>query len=234
MAMDICVVTYKNTADRVAAMVRPQDHLWVRDNTRDNIGFGAAQNELAAKGSDLVIVFVNPDGDPQPECFERLEACVNRLGIVAAEASFGPKWDHVFGPRNDERNACLIGACFAVRREVFEKVGGFDGSLFLYYEDIDLSWKLAEHGELAFCPQAIFLHDWRENMHNRKAQFYLARNKLIISRRWHTSWTVWFALKGVVKSFIHGKLTTASLEAAAIGGYFWYRRKFREATHSRN
>jgi len=46
-----------------------------------------------------------------------------------------------------------------VRRHVFEAVCGFDESLFLYCEDVDLSWKLAAHGRIEHCDEALFLHD---------------------------------------------------------------------------
>ena len=38
------------------------------------------------------------------------------------------------------------GCCMWVRRALFDEVGGFDESFFLYFEDYDLSLKLAEQG----------------------------------------------------------------------------------------
>jgi GT2 family glycosyltransferase len=39
-----------------------------------------------------------------------------------------------------------IGACLLVRRRAFEQVGGFDERQWVYAEDLDLGWRLAEHG----------------------------------------------------------------------------------------
>jgi len=219
--VDICVVTYKNTSERIERAMRPQDHLFVRDNTRDNIGFGAGQNELAGKGADAVIVFINPDGDPQPGCFDLLEECVNRPGVVAAEASMGPKWDSFFGPKRPD-GFWLNGACLAVRRETFERVGGFDDSLFLYCEDIDLSWKLAEHGQLVTCTEAVFLHDWRE-ARGKKELLYMTRNELIIGRRWNRTGTLRRALKSIPWRVSRGEITGAAMTSAGIATYGWRR-----------
>ena len=48
----------------------------------------------------------------------------------------------------------------ALRREVFERVGGFDES-FEYGSDIDFSWRLAEVGtRIRYVPDAVVEHDW--------------------------------------------------------------------------
>ena len=40
------------------------------------------------------------------------------------------------------------GCCMWVRRDVFDQVGGFDEEFFLYFEDYDLSLKMAQHGSV--------------------------------------------------------------------------------------
>jgi GT2 family glycosyltransferase len=152
--MDICVVTYKNTADRIRPAVRDQDELWVRDNTHDNIGFGAGCNKLAARGTQPIILFVNPDGDPQAGCFDALErALLDDPALVAVEATLGPGWDRELEPE------FLCGACFAVRRSAFEAVGGFDERLFMYIEDNEISYRLSLMGNFRREPTALFAHD---------------------------------------------------------------------------
>ncbi|HEY4929599.1 MAG TPA: glycosyltransferase family 2 protein [Acidimicrobiales bacterium] len=53
----------------------------------------------------------------------------------------------------------VSGACFLVRREAFEEVGGFDESYFMYAEEVDLCWRLARSGRrVAYAPSAEVTH----------------------------------------------------------------------------
>lgn len=52
----------------------------------------------------------------------------------------------------------LSGACLLCRREAFVNAGGFDESYFLYFEDFDLSLRLAQYGRLVYLPSMRILH----------------------------------------------------------------------------
>jgi len=53
----------------------------------------------------------------------------------------------------------LCGAAIMFRREIFEKVKGFDTRYFLYYEDVDLFNKIHDAGyDVAYCPSYIVKH----------------------------------------------------------------------------
>lgn len=53
----------------------------------------------------------------------------------------------------------LSGACVLVRRSAFEAVGGFDESFFMYFEDVDLGYRLGKLGfRNVYEPAAVVEH----------------------------------------------------------------------------
>ena len=53
----------------------------------------------------------------------------------------------------------LASGCFmAIRTPLFGAVGGFDARYFMYFEDYDLSLRLAPHAALAYAPEARIVH----------------------------------------------------------------------------
>lgn len=50
------------------------------------------------------------------------------------------------------------GACLLVRRSVVEQIGGWDERYWFWYEDVDFSRRLAQHGVSLYAPTAPFRH----------------------------------------------------------------------------
>lgn len=90
----------------------------------------------------------------------------------------------------------VVGACFIARRDAWDEVGGFDESYFLYFEDVDLCWRLRQagwitrldrevrvrHGHAAASRKSIF--GWATRAHVASAaRFYQANPRFICSRR---------------------------------------------------
>ena len=54
---------------------------------------------------------------------------------------------------------CISGACFLIKKDIFQKMGSWDETYFIYGEDIDLSYQLKKNGyKLLYYPKAEITH----------------------------------------------------------------------------
>jgi GT2 family glycosyltransferase len=73
--------------------------------------------------------------------------------------------------------AGLHGAAFVIRRDLLERLGGWDESGFLYFEDVELSWLVRIAGLDVWCiPASTVTHDYHLSMFPHKL-FLLERNR---------------------------------------------------------
>ncbi|MDE2517132.1 MAG: glycosyltransferase [Rhodospirillales bacterium] len=113
-----------------------------------NRGFGVGHNTaIGAQGSALVLIS-NVDLEFRPDTITRLVATALADSPEAAlwearQAPFEhPKlYDPVSGATNWSAFACVL-----LRREAFAAIGGFDPHIFLYGEDVDVSYRLRRAG----------------------------------------------------------------------------------------
>ena len=78
----------------------------------------------------------------------------------------------------------FCGAGHAIKRKVFDSIGGYDASLFFYWEEVDLSNKILNLGyTIAYDPDISIYHklspDSRVNWSDKR-YYYLVRNILYI------------------------------------------------------
>ena len=53
----------------------------------------------------------------------------------------------------------LSGSCLMVRRDAFDAIGGFDDKFFMYFEDVDLGYRLGRAGwQNRYAPSAVVTH----------------------------------------------------------------------------
>lgn len=80
----------------------------------------------------------------------------------------------------------LSGSCLLVRRSAFDALGGFDKAFFMYFEDVDLGYRLGKAGWLnLYLPAAVVTHTGAHStstdsnrmlqVHHQSAYLYLAR-----------------------------------------------------------
>ena len=86
----------------------------------------------------------------------------------------GPAFADVFG---------FCGGAAAVRTSAVRAVGGFWADLFLYYEDVDLSWRLRRGGfRVTYVASAVAVHRHGASSHHGSDRFYFynLRNRLAV------------------------------------------------------
>ncbi len=180
----------------------------------NNRGFGAGCNLGAHYGKKDFIVFLNPDtrvekgwlegllaplradakvGLSTPKILlthrpDRINACGNSVHFTGITLCRG------LGDRKEsldlpEEVGAVSGAALAVRRELFESLGGFDEDMFLYMEDTDLSWRTRLSGHTCvFAPTSIVYHDYQLRIFPHKI-FLQERNRylmLLKNLKWPT------------------------------------------------
>ncbi len=99
----------------------------------------------------------------QPRAFPGLLGLTVRLsGIERAWPSNPWTGQHLRRPLDaiatTQTDRQPAGACLVVRREALEHVGGWDEGYWFWYEDVDLSRRLAELGDALYVPTAMFEH----------------------------------------------------------------------------
>jgi GT2 family glycosyltransferase len=166
-----------------------------------NLGFAAGCNAGAAQARGELLVVLNPDAAPRPGWGEAIRRPhvdgrewgawqalvaegdgttinsagnpVHFTGIVWAGGHGRPLAD---APPAREVTA-LSGACLAIPRRTWGRLGGFPERFFLYHEDVDLSLRLRLGGAaIGIEPAAVVDHDYEFGAREHKWR-WLERNR---------------------------------------------------------
>lgn len=126
-----------------------------------NIGFGAAHNDLAAKGDAQFILVINPD------CRFLANTISFLVDMAVAEEDEFAVFEPRHYPREHPKHYDPITwettwnshACVLIKRKAFEELHGYDLGLFMYCEDVELSYRFRHAGyRLKYCPHAVIQH----------------------------------------------------------------------------
>ncbi len=173
--------------------------------TGSNLGYPAGNNAGASQAKGKYIIVVNPDTVADPQWLDelirpleenpeialttskilmygqrgRINTCANHSHFTGLDFCRGLHEPSSSFSYPQEVGA-VSGCSFAIRREVFEELGGFDPDFFLYLEDIDLSWRARLAGyKILYVPSSIVHHKFRLSVAPWK-EFYLERNRYLM------------------------------------------------------
>lgn len=126
-----------------------------------NMGFGAANNMLLNRSEAELVLLLNPDTALLPGS---LKHAIERASTDLAACAFEFRQTPFEHPKNyhpaSYETSWVSGAAVLFRRAALAEVGGFEPRLFLYGEDVDLSWRLRARGQiLRYLPHAPVLHE---------------------------------------------------------------------------
>ena len=126
-----------------------------------NLGFGGGNNLAAKLGTGDLIFCLNTDTTLYPDTLREIAAEVARSDEKAGLwelRQFPYEHPKFYDPLTRE-TSWSSGACFVMRRSLWEKIGGFDEHIFMYGEDVDLSWRVRTEGyKLIYTPKAVVNH----------------------------------------------------------------------------
>jgi GT2 family glycosyltransferase len=168
-----------------------------------NIGFAGGCNAGARHATGDVLVFLNPDTVVAPGALAELVRPLEdpTIGIVSARLRLldrpdvlnsagndvhvtGIAWAGLYGEPTESVSelrdvAFPTGAAMAIRRELFEELGGFTEELFMYQEDLELGWRVRLRGlRVVVSPGADVYHEYEFGRHASK-HYLLERNRLV-------------------------------------------------------
>jgi GT2 family glycosyltransferase len=176
-----------------------------------NVGFGAASNEGAKRGSGDYLCFLNSDAlvqpgwlaplldvlENDPSAGAAIPMLLNTDGTIQEAGSVidSDGWALALGAGEPSdrmeyrfRREVDFGsaACLLISRFAFDQVGGFDPEYGIgYYEDVDLCFKLRAHGlRTIYEPQSKVVHVRFGSSTPGTAEARMRENRIIFLSRW--------------------------------------------------
>lgn len=210
------VVDDASSDDTVGWLESNHPHVRVIVNRR-NLGFVASCNSAAHAARGRVLVFLNNDTEPEAGWTEALAQAVcthPEAAIFASKLLLFDRRDilHSAGdemgldgtPRNRgvwmrdagqyDTLTQVFGGCggaVAYRRDVWQALGGFDESFWMYLEDADYAFRAQLLGwEAVFVPEARVYHHLSATGGGALASFYVGRN------------TIWMIVKNMPRRLL--------------------------------
>lgn len=238
-AQIVIVDSFSSTRERSSVRRLCQENGWLLVEPDTNVGFGrgmnagvrAARSRLGAEN----FLLLNPDARIAAESVAALtEETLQHPRRISAPRILRPDgstWfdgmdlyledGHMRASRRRDPNLqsrvapWLTGACLAISAGLWDELSGFDEDYFLYWEDVDLSWRAVQLGaELQVLPEVTALHD--EGATQRESDSTASPEKSDLYYYYNTRNRLLFAAKNLDRVDQQRWLKTSWAEAIAI------------------
>ncbi|HEX8522603.1 MAG TPA: glycosyltransferase [Tepidisphaeraceae bacterium] len=204
------IVVDDGSRDGVGEIVRQYD---VRLIQTENRGLSNARNTgmMAARGE--IVAYIDDDASPDPHWLNYLALKFKTSSHMAVGGpNIAPPGDGMIadcvahapgGPIHvlltDELAEHIPGCNMAFRRSALIEIGGFDPSLRIAGDDVDICWRIQAMGwTIGFAPAAMVWHRRRNSARAYwRQQFHYGRAEAMLERKWpgkyntlgHPSWS---------------------------------------------
>ena len=112
----------------------------------------------------------------QPELIQMCGQDIHFTGFTFGHGFLSPSEEY----HHPEQVSAVSGASFAIRSELWKRLGGFDPDLYMYYEETDLCWRARLAGfTCLYNPDSVAYHDY-SFVGSPLTYLYSERNRLIL------------------------------------------------------
>lgn len=137
-----------------------------------------ALDENPAAGLAQSKIFLYPKNEE-----EKANPRINSLGNIIHFLGFGFTSAYLEADRDiggyPEISGYASGCSFIIRREVFEKIGGYNEDYYMYHDDLELSLKARLAGfKIILAPLSVIYHKY-EFSRSKRMIYYMERNRYL-------------------------------------------------------
>lgn len=119
-----------------------------------------------------------------PKKYPRLRYVLS--STVSFLGSYRDDYTITSASQNEPIDVDLCTGCFMfIRTAILKKVGGFDDAFFMYFEDFDLSLRLAKYGTIVYFPLTYVVHKWNRESKKSFSMFWIqVKSMMLFYKKW--------------------------------------------------
>jgi GT2 family glycosyltransferase len=171
------VLVDNNSTDNSLEFIKDNYPRTIIIRLEKNYGYAEPNNIGAKKANGKYLLFLNNDTKVTPnflnelvhaiESDEKIAICQSLLlrfdGTVDSAGDFVDKYGCAFSSKTIPKKTSPIfsarGACMMIKKNVFNKLEGFDEKFFASFEDVDLGWRAwINEYKVVIVPQSVVFH----------------------------------------------------------------------------